>query len=500
MTSSERTKLLYTNNSDYSSTNSFRSIQTQDYSYKEQGITDKDPLLLNGIADGDAADSSIRNSSFAGASFNMMTAIMGSGILGLAYAMRHSGIIPFTLLMIFMAVCSIYAIHLLLKLCTLTGINTYEGLGVKAFGKAGKIAVSVSILIQNIGATTSYMVIAGDLLPDLMRVYTGEDNDTETPIYVDRTFLLCLVAGVVVFPLTSLRRIGFLAYTSTVSVLFMTLFTVMVIVKKWTTSCPLPVNDNSTLSTLDFSSSSSSSSSSPFPSFASNIVALDSNRTDSSSCTAQLVSLTTDFFFVLPTMAFSFVCHTALLPIYAELKKPSQQRMQSVANFAVSTCFTLYFAAGLFGYLTFYDAVDSDLLKSYSFERTDTLVCVVRTAFVIAVILTAPGVCFPARKTILLLLFPNTPFSWFLHYSLTIFLVGLTLVLALFVPDIKNVFGLAGATSSVSLMFILPALFYLKIAEGSYKSKSKLPAVIMVVLGVVIGVGCVGGVIASWLV
>ena len=56
----------------------------------------------------------------------------------------------------------------------------------------------------------------------------------------------------------------------------------------------------------------------------------------------------------IPTMTFSFVCHTAVLPIYAELKHPSVPRMQKVANTSIGLCFLLYSLAALFGFLTFY--------------------------------------------------------------------------------------------------------------------------------------------------
>ncbi|KAJ6658006.1 hypothetical protein lerEdw1_001665 [Lerista edwardsae] len=53
--------------------------------------------------------------------FNLMNAIMGSGILGLAYAMAKTGIILFSVLLVIVAFFAVYSIFLLLSMCILTG-------------------------------------------------------------------------------------------------------------------------------------------------------------------------------------------------------------------------------------------------------------------------------------------------------------------------------------------------------------------------------------------
>merc|ERR1719361_795398 len=50
-------------------------------------------------------------------------------------------------------------------------------------------------------------------------------------------------------------------------------------------------------------------------------------------------------------------------------------------------------------------------------------------------------------------------------------LIGTCVLLVIYVPDIRDIFGFVGATSSGCLIFILPSLFYLKLADGSIKEK-----------------------------
>lgn len=103
------------------------------------------PLLVNGEG------SRARGASLTSSVFNLMNAIMGSGILGLAYAMASTGIVGFCVLLVLVSTLAAYSVHLLLKLCDQTGINSYENLGEKALQKPGKVVVGCAILIQNIG-------------------------------------------------------------------------------------------------------------------------------------------------------------------------------------------------------------------------------------------------------------------------------------------------------------------------------------------------------------
>ena len=55
-----------------------------------------------------------------------MNAILGSGILGLSYAMAQLGIILFTVICGGVAGLALYAIHLLLQMCKITGAKVSQ--------------------------------------------------------------------------------------------------------------------------------------------------------------------------------------------------------------------------------------------------------------------------------------------------------------------------------------------------------------------------------------
>ncbi|CAG5866448.1 unnamed protein product [Menidia menidia] len=427
------------------------------------------PLLGNG-----SMQTRATGASFTSSVFNLMNAIMGSGILGLAFAMASTGIVGFGILLVLVSSLAAYSIHLLLKLCDQTGINSYEDLGGKALKKPGKVLVGIAILVQNIGAMSSYLFILKSELPPAINSFLSPDH-TGNAWYEDGRLLLILVTVCIVLPLSLLPKIGFLGYTSSLAFLFMLYFAVVVVVKKWSIPCPLPHNVTTLSGMLKISNSSESD------------------------CTPKLFIVSIKSAYAIPTMAFSFLCHTAILPIYCELERPTKARMQNVANISIGLSFLLYFISALFGYLTFYSHVDSELLLGYdTYLPRDIMVMTVRLAILLAVLLTVPLIHFPARKAVILLLYGGRNISWLIHIISTLIILTVVLILAIFVPDISNVFGVVGSTMSSCLLFVFPGIFYLKISGQPLRSVDSIGAIFLVVFGLIMGVISLCVIIITW--
>ncbi|KAF7480004.1 Hypothetical predicted protein [Marmota monax] len=168
--------------------------------------------------------------------------------------------------------------------------------------------------------------------------------------------------------------------------------------------------------------------------------------------------------YTVPIMAFAFVCHPEVLPIYTELSRPSQHRMQAVANVSIGAMFCMYSLTATFGYLTFYSSVKAEMLHIYN--QKDQLILCVRLAVLLAVTLTVPVVLFPIRRALQQLLFPSKAFSWPRHVAIALILLVLVNVLVICVFTIRDIFGVIGSTSAPSLIFILPSIFYLRIVPS----------------------------------
>ncbi|XP_030888252.1 sodium-coupled neutral amino acid transporter 3 isoform X2 [Leptonychotes weddellii] len=324
--------------------------------------------------------------SFGMSVFNLSNAIMGSGILGLAYAMANTGIILFLFLLTAVALLSSYSIHLLLKSSGIVGIRAYEQLGYRAFGTPGKLAAALAITLQNIGAMSSYLYIIKSELPLVIQTFLNLEEQT-SDWYMNGNYLVILVSVTVILPLALMRQLGYLGYSSGFSLSCMVFFLIAVIYKKFHVPCPLPVN---------------------FANITGNFSLVEVTKEEAqlrvetettALCTPSYFTLNSQTAYTIPIMAFAFVCHPEVLPIYTELKDPSKRKMQHISNLSISVMYVMYFLAALFGYLTFYDGVESELLHTYSkVDPFDVLILCVRVAVLTAVTLTVPIVLFPVSR------------------------------------------------------------------------------------------------------
>nr|XP_006202948.1 sodium-coupled neutral amino acid transporter 4 isoform X1 [Vicugna pacos]XP_031538931.1 sodium-coupled neutral amino acid transporter 4 isoform X1 [Vicugna pacos]XP_031538932.1 sodium-coupled neutral amino acid transporter 4 isoform X1 [Vicugna pacos] len=461
--------------------------------------------------------------SFGMSSFNLSNAIMGSGILGLSYAMANTGIILFIILLLAVAILSLYSVHLLLKTAKEGGSLIYEKLGEKAFGWPGKIGAFISITMQNIGAMSSYLFIIKYELPELIRAFMGlEENTGEW--YLNGNYLVIFVSVGIILPLSLLKNLGYLGYTSGFSLTCMVFFVSVVIYKKFQIPCPLPVLDHNA-GNLTFNNSLPvhvvtlpNNSESRGVNFMMdythrNLAGLDENQAEGSlhgsgveyeahgdKCQPRYFVFNSRTAYAIPILAFAFVCHPEVLPIYSELKDRSRRKMQTVSNVSITGMLIMYLLAALFGYLTFYGEVEDELLHGYSKVYTfDTPLLMVRLAVLVAVTLTVPIVLFPIRSSVITLLFPKRPFSWIRHFLIAAILIALNNVLVILVPTIKYIFGFIGASSATMLIFILPAVFYLKLVKKeSLRSPQKVGALIFLVVGIIFMIGSMALIILDW--
>ncbi|NWR10631.1 S38A4 protein, partial [Paradoxornis webbianus] len=464
--------------------------------------------------------------SFGMSSFNLSNAIMGSGILGLSYAMANTGIILFIVLLLSVAILSLYSVHLLLKISKEGGSLIYEKLGAKAFGWPGKCGVFISVTMQNIGAMSSYLFIIKYELPEVIRAFMKlEESSGEW--YLNGNYLVILVTVVVILPLSLLKSLGYLGYTSGFSLTCMVFFVSVVIFKKSQIPCPLPIMDhgvenwtatNSTVPMhlvmlsngslgsgvnfmMDNTAGHFPNLEEPKDTSSKSSVEYEAHSDHSDKCQPKYFVFNSRTAYAIPILAFAFVCHPEVLPIYSELKDRSRKRMQNVSNISITGMLIMYLLAALFGYLTFYGEVEDELLHTYTKVYTfDTLLLSVRLAVLVAVTLTVPLVLFPIRSSISALLFPKRPFSWIRHFLIAAVILAFNNLLVIFVPTIKDIFGFIGASSATMLIFILPGAFYLRIVKKeSLRSPQKIGALIFLIVGIIFMIVSMTLIVMDWI-
>eukprot|EP01064_Diplonema_japonicum_P007196 TRINITY_DN14894_c0_g2_i1.p1 TRINITY_DN14894_c0_g2~~TRINITY_DN14894_c0_g2_i1.p1 ORF type:complete len:520 (+),score=119.94 TRINITY_DN14894_c0_g2_i1:50-1609(+) len=401
-----------------------------------------------------------RSISFASAVFNLLNAIAGSGVLGLAYIMKGSGVALFLALLVIMVFVVDYSLQLLLAAAITTKVEgemvSYERLGYLAWGEKGRLFVSSMICIQNTGAMVSYFKVFKDVIHDIMVLMT--DNSVLT----NSDFMTCAAAFLVFIPACS-TKIGVLAYVGVLAVGLTCFFVVFVFAKSFS---------------------------------------LREDQTCQDDCDIKYFAPSVDTFLALPTLCFSFVCHTSLLPVYHELQladslgrtRRPQKRMMLAVHMALLLAFILYCTGAVFGYLTFRGNVNQNLLKSYQdTEPSAPLDVSVRLGFMVAVLCSIPLLSFPWRRSAdhiydayrAIKGYEPAPEKtgrdfWITHILKTFVIILVMLVAALFVPHITTIFGAVGATSSVTLVFLLPASLYMKIclADDNMKTVNEMGSMI----------------------
>uniref|UniRef100_A0A668AUD0 Sodium-coupled neutral amino acid symporter 2 n=1 Tax=Myripristis murdjan TaxID=586833 RepID=A0A668AUD0_9TELE len=403
------------------------------------------------------------NASFGMSVFNLGNAIMGSGILGLSYAMANTGIALFVILLVAVAIFSLYSVHLLLKTANEGRSLVYEQLGYKAFGMPGKLAASCSITMQNIGAMSSYLYIVKYELPIVIEAFMGTTNGEW---YANGDYLVLLVSLLIILPLSLLKNLGYLGYTSGFSLLCMVFFLIVVIYKKFQIPCPLPEDLTALNETLSRLANASL--------LHANTTAVDYSE---DACTPKYFVFNSQTVYAVPILTFAFVCHPAILPMYEELKEKSKKTVILILH------------------------VEPELLRTYSkIYKFDVILLIVRLAVLTAVTLTVPVVLFPIRTSVNQLLCASKEFSWIRHTVITVVLLAGTNALVIFVPTIRDIFGFIGASAAAMLIFILPSAFYIKLVKKeSMKSMQKIGATIFLICGFIVMVGSMTLIILDWI-
>lgn len=463
--------------------------------------------------------------------FNLMNAILGSGILGLAYAVKSLGILMYIAMLMIVAGVAFYSISLLLDMCEITGKKSYEEIAEKAYGPRGKMINVICITIHTMGAMCSFLFICKYELPPVVKMLFGIDP-CENTLWTNGDFLVFLTVVFIVGPLAAAKDISFLGYTSGFAMCCMIFCTVLIVLQSSGIPCPLEPNmpdaywqfmlQNTTMCDtwndqgyskemyleqkfVDYSSAGTAFNvSSEHCELASTIEEFY-REVPEQSCDVEWVSLTLASAYAIPTMVFAFQCHASVLPIYAELKQASKQKMQYVSTISIGLVFIMYLLASLFGYLTFKNVTGPELFVMYSgYMPSDKLILVGRIMVLICVIFSAPLLHYPCRKAMILGIWGEdrmpgkAAFSWLIWLGTMVGILGLVVVLVIYVPNIKEVFGLAGATVAAMLVIVMPAGFYYQLGPEPKSSMKKKINLVVVAFGFVFIIFSVSLILYGW--
>ncbi|XP_037552140.1 putative sodium-coupled neutral amino acid transporter 7 [Nematolebias whitei] len=375
-----------------------------------------------------------------GAVFIVVNAALGAGLLNFPAAFSMAGgVTAGVMLQMFMLIFIITGLVILAYCSLVSNEATYQEVVRATCGKVTGVLCDVAIAVYTFGTCIAFFIVIGDQLDRLIAAVAHDsDGDSGGPWYTDRKFTIVVTAVLVILPLSIPKEIGFQKYASALSVMGTFYVTVVVIVKYiWPSKNMSP----------DYVLSSSAS--------------------------------WTAVFNAMPTICFGFQCHVSCVPVFNSMRRKEIKPWGFVVTLSMIICLFVYTGTGVCGYLTFGSSVSQDVLMSYPSD--DVAVAIARAFIVVCVVTSYPILHFCGRAVVegLWLRFRGEQVEVCVRRERrrrimqTVVWFVVTLVLALFTPDIGRVISLIGGLAAC-FIFVFPGLCLMqaKLSETDVRSAS----------------------------
>jgi len=392
-----------------------------------------------------------------GSTVSCINAVLGSGVLALPFAFRCTGVALGILLIACGALASFMSLSMLATCRHRLGFGTYEHGAELAAGSPGRIATSASVILLQVGALVACINILADTVCATASAIVPPSLDPQRPA-MKALFVSCIL-----LPICLLVSSGSsLASVSYASVGLVGVFALTLV---WFASSP-PADE------------------------------LHDPKTP------LLMWNGRGALIALPVVLFGFTAHVALLPVLNSLRRPSAPRIRRVLTLSVVLCTVIYTTVGWAGYAAFGRRTAGNVLRNFDTSRASPLqqlaMRLMKAGIAASIVFTVPLVVVPMRETGIAALqhagvVPSATGTARAQNALTVtYLLGAQ-ALAITVPNVELVFALVGATSSVMLGYILPAVMFCNTFPRDQPDSDKLlmrmPRKVVRVLAVTLAVG-----------
>lgn len=388
------------------------------------------------------------SNSLSATAFNYINSIIGSGVIGMPYALRQAGVGLGIFLFIFIALITDYSLILLVRTGHISGTSSYQGMVDAAFGKVGYFIITMIQFAYPFIAMVSYNVIVGDTVTQVVvRLLV---SNPATSVLANRDFIAFLTTVFITLPLSLYRDIGKLAKASFVSMIFILFIVATVFWRMYTFHGTINVPDEHT---WEFANPSGM---------------------------LQAISIIT----------FAFMCHHNTFLLYCSIENASMAKWNRVTHASILISLFTMGLMTLGGYATFTGYVQGDLLNNYCWQ--DDLMNVSRLLFSITILLTYPIECFVCREVVQNVIWGPEQFQQLdetksrnRHVIITVIIVLLTFCFSTITDCLSIVLEVNGLVAAIPLAFVIPSICYLRLEEGKLWSKQKLPALLLAIFGIV---------------
>ncbi|XP_071380326.1 putative sodium-coupled neutral amino acid transporter 8a [Centroberyx affinis] len=366
-----------------------------------------------------------------GAIFIMLKSALGAGLLNFPWAFeRAGGIRSAVTVELVSLVFLISGLIILGYSSSISGQCTYQAVVKHVCGPAIGQLCEICFVFNLFMISVAFLVIVDDQLEklcgSLYELVSGlPESDMPYHWYTDQRFALLLLCVFLILPLSIPKEISIQKYISVLGTLAATYLTIALIIKYHT-----------------------------MPTVQVHIAPLYSSG----------ISSWASMFSVVPTICFGFQCHEASIAIYSSMENQRLSHWVFISVVSMIFCLVIYSLTGVYGYLTFGKDVKADILMSYTGD--DILMLIARLLFGVSIVTIYPIILLLGRSVI-----QDPLLSWRRRrdppvtegfesrsrYVLTVLWITVTLLIAMFVPDISKVISVIGGISAF-FIFIFPGL------------------------------------------
>jgi len=374
-----------------------------------------------------------RSASWFSSFFNLANTICGAGILGLPYAFANTGWLLGFFFLLLSACFSWVGMHLLTLCCAKTGFPSSLYSVTRPMHKHAPTFVDSLILFQLFGAAVAYLIIVGDLMPEVAKQLSASQFWQDRTTWVVTGFLT-------VTPFSIPHNIDFLKYTSGCCIFFLIATAVILMLYTIDGTGLNPCADQD----IDDDSHPCQGHEFVAGGQLNGVKALE----------------------VMSIFIFGYCCQITTFPIINELANGTVKKFDSVSAWSLIFATFLYVVASIAGYVTYGDSIKSDLLLNYPAVGIMTAA---RMMISFVVLFSFPLQINPARRSGMTIMHnymdggkePSNQSLQMRYYGFTAVFLAISLALSLAIKDLGVVCKVIGATGGTMIMFIMPGISYL---------------------------------------